>query len=277
MPHLHTTLTSSRTGISDSFRIAKHIGSVMSFSSCCLKAVEWDGTPVGRVGKLGENDAYITGDNPDRAVLYIHDALGWTFPNARILADHYAKEANATVYVPDFFGGTILPFEPILAGRFHEVDMKTFTANNSRDVREPEIFECARALRAKYAKVGAVGYCFGGWAVMRLGAKEHQPPLVDCISAGHPTWLSKKDIDEVAVPVQLLAPEIDETYTHELKMYTFEKLLNGGLANVPFDYQHFPGVQHACMTRGDPTVPGERDAMARGKDAAVSWFNQFLH
>ena len=35
------------------------------------------------------------------AILMVHDIFGWTFPNARLLADHYAKEADATVYLPD--------------------------------------------------------------------------------------------------------------------------------------------------------------------------------
>jgi dienelactone hydrolase len=116
-----------------------------------------------------------------------------------------------------------------------------------------------------------VGFCFGGWAVFRLGAK---PPLVDCITAGHPTWLTKKDIDEVAVPVQILAPEIDPVYTAELKSYSFETIQKLG---VPFDYQHFPGVEHACFTRGDPGKKGEREALVRGKNAVVGWMKQFLH
>lgn len=28
---------------------------------------------------------------------------GWTLNNARLLADHYAKEADATVYLPDLY------------------------------------------------------------------------------------------------------------------------------------------------------------------------------
>jgi dienelactone hydrolase len=109
-----------------------------------------------------------------------------------------------------------------------------------------------------------------------VGAKEHQPPLVDCITAGHPSLLTKKDIDEVAVPVpvQILAPEIDPVYTAELKTHSFETITKLG---VPFDYQHFPGVEHACFVRGDIKKAGEREAMARGKNAAVSWFRQFLH
>ncbi len=245
----------------------------MSISSCCLQGFEWNGEPTGRLGKLANNSAYVTGTNPSAAVLFVHDLFSWSFPNARLLADHYAREANVTVYIPDFFGGEALPLEPMLASRWGEIDGAGFMKKNSRQIREPEIFECARALREKYKKVGAVGYCYGGWAVFRLGAKEHQPPLVDCITTGHPSLLTKLDIDEVAVPVQILAPEIDPVFTAELKNHSFQTIMKLG---IPFDYQHFPGVEHACFIRGDDKKAGEREAMGRGKNAAVSWFKQFL-
>ncbi|OAX79248.1 hypothetical protein ACJ72_06435 [Emergomyces africanus] len=245
----------------------------MSVSSCCLKGFEWDGTPTGRIGKLSNNDAYIAGDNPDMVVMLIHDLFGWTFPNLRILADHYAREANVTVYLPDFFGGRVLSFEDIIAGRFDQLDIPSFMKQNAREIREPEIFECGKALRQTYKKVGAIGFCYGAWAVFRLGAKEHQPPLVDFISMAHPTFLTKKDIDEVAVPVQVLAAETDRMYPPELKMHTFETIQKLGL---PFDYQHFPGVEHGCFIRGDAGRKGEREAMARAKNAAIDWFRHCL-
>ena len=186
----------------------------------------------------------------------------------------YAAETDATVYMPDSFGGEVLPFEPILAGRFDEIDLPGFVTRNSRDIREPEIFALARELRQSHKHLGAIGFCYGGWAVFRLGAKEHDPPLVDCISTGHPSMLTKKDIDEVGVPVQLLAPEHDPAYPAEMKSYTFERVPKNG---VYLDYVHFPAVEHGCLTRGDPGIKGEREAMARAKNAAVSWFKQFLY
>lgn len=246
----------------------------MSVSKCCVTGFLWEGAPVGQTTKLGNNDAYVTGDNPDKAVLFIHDLFGWTFPNVRLLADHYAKEAGVTVYAPDFFGGEVIPPEPIRNDRWAELDLPGFIGRNSREIREPEIFESARALRQQYKKVGAVGFCYGGWACLRLAAKEHSPPLVDCISIGHPSLLVKKDIDEAGVlPIQILAPEIDLQYTAELKLHTFQTLQKAG---APFDYQHFPGVEHACFIRGDERKAGEREAMVRGKNAAVAWFKQHL-
>jgi dienelactone hydrolase len=248
----------------------------MSVSKCCIQGFAWQGTPVGRTDKLASNDVYITGDNADVAILFIADLFGWTFPNVRLLADHLAREVDATVYVPDFFGGEVLDFDLIAAEKFDQIDLQGFAQRNGREQREPEIFDCARALKQQlgYKKVGAVGYCYGGWASFRLGAKEHAAaPLVDCISIGHPSWLTKKDIDELAVPVQILAPEIDAAYNAELKLHTFQALQR---SNIPFDYQHFPGVVHACFVRGDENAPGERAAMVRGKNAAVDWFRYYL-
>ncbi|TDZ41082.1 Hydrolase tropI [Colletotrichum trifolii] len=242
--------------------------------TCCLKTFEWDGKPSGRIDKLHDKDVYIAGDNPDAAILIIHDLMGWSFPNARLLADHYSREAGATVYLPDFFGGETLPFEPLLQGRFHDVDLPGFLKRNSRELREPEIFAFAEALREKHEKVAAAGFCWGGWAVFRLGSKGHESPLVDCITTGHPSLLTKQDVDGVSVPVQLLAPESDPALSPEMKLHCFESIMKRG---VYFEYQHFPGVEHGCLVRGDPSKDGEREAMVRGKSVAVNWFKQFLH
>ncbi|KAH9995949.1 dienelactone hydrolase family protein [Xylariaceae sp. FL0662B] len=246
----------------------------MSLSECCIKGFQWNGTPTGHTGKLAGNDVYITGQNPDVAILIIHDVFGWTFTNARLLADHYAREANATVYLADFFGGQVVDANLVLAGQWDKVDLPGLIKRNSREIREPEVFACAKALRQKHRKVGAMGFCYGGWAVFRLGAREHQPPLVDCISTGHPSLLTEKDIGEVAVPVQVLAPEHDQVFTAELKRLTLETIPKLG---VEFDYQHFPRVEHGCFIRGSEKVDGEQEAMTRAKNAAVGWFLQFLH
>lgn len=70
-------------------------------SQCCLSGFTWDGTPVGKETKLADKNTYVTGSNKDVAIMIVHDLFGWTLPNLRLLADHYAKEADATVYMPD--------------------------------------------------------------------------------------------------------------------------------------------------------------------------------
>lgn len=246
----------------------------MAYSSCCFRGFRWESTPVGHVDKIAGRDTYVTGNNPHAAVLVIHDVFGWTFPNIRLLADHFAQEANVTAYVPDFFGGEILDFDLCRQEKYEAVGLPEFVKRNSRAIRQPEVLEFAAALRPEYKSLGAIGYCFGGWAVFCLGAKSIEPPLVDCIVAGHPADLTEEDVDNIGVPFQILAPEHDFTYSSQLKSYTFNRGLD---SRVDFDYQHFPGVGHSCLTRGDVSRPGERAAMERGKEAAVSWLRRYVH
>lgn len=74
---------------------------IANMSNCCKEGFKWNGQAVGKETTLGKNPAYVTGDNKDAAVLIVCDIFGWKLPNVRLLADHYAKEANVTVYVPD--------------------------------------------------------------------------------------------------------------------------------------------------------------------------------
>ncbi|OTA98455.1 hypothetical protein M426DRAFT_325957 [Hypoxylon sp. CI-4A] len=247
----------------------------MALRECCITGFKWEGTPTGKASKLNDNDVYITGDNPDVAILIVHDALGWTFPNARLLADHYAQEINATVYLPDFYDGEVLDPSIFVPGAdLSKFDFEGFAHRHRRELREPQIFAAAKTLRQKHKKLGAVGYCWGGWGVFRLAAKEHDPPLVDAISAGHPSWLTHKDIEDVAVPVQVLAPEIDYSLPAELKSFVFETFSKAALE---FDYRHFKGMEHGALVRGDERQPGERTAMTRAKNAVVGWLRDFLH
>jgi hypothetical protein len=77
----------------------------MSFSECCVRGFKWDGVTEGKV--IGfpttSNQAYVVGSNKERAVLLVADLFGWEFTNNRLLADHFAREADATVYLPDLY------------------------------------------------------------------------------------------------------------------------------------------------------------------------------
>jgi hypothetical protein len=72
-------------------------------SNCenCKTGFAWEGQPIGFESKIADNDTYVTGTSKDAAVFVIADYYGWKFTNLRLLADHFAKEANATVYLPD--------------------------------------------------------------------------------------------------------------------------------------------------------------------------------
>ena len=126
--------------------------------------------------------------------------------------------------------------------------MKNATKQQTRkEIRFPEIEACAKELKSTHKKVGAIGYCYGGWACFQLGGKGKN--LVDAISVAHPSLLTKEEIDNVAVPVQVLAPETDGMYTPELKEHTLKVLPERA---IELDYQYFPGLAHGFAAKVRP-------------------------
>lgn len=242
-------------------------------SNCCKEGFKWQGTPTGQETTLAGKKTYVAGTNKDVAILMVHDIFGWTLNNARLLADHYAKEADATVYLPDFFAGEVVDEEVFDDPQKRDAfDVMAFIGRHSKEIRFPEIKSFAEALRKDFKKVGAIGFCYGGWAVFQLGAKGAN--LVDAISMAHPSLATKEEIANVAVPVQILAAETDPTLTPELKTYCNETIPTLG---VEYDYQFFPGLVHGFATRGDVNNAKQKRGLERAKNAAVYWFVQQLH
>ncbi|RMZ66257.1 dienelactone hydrolase [Pyrenophora seminiperda CCB06] len=238
----------------------------------CKKGFQWDGQTTGKETKLNDVNAYFTGDNKEAAILIVTDIFGWTLPNVRILADHYAKEANATVYVPDIFGGEVVDPDAMSdPEKQKNFDAKAFLGRNSKEIRWPEIKQHAQTLKSQYKKVGAVGFCYGGWAVFKLAA---DPALVDAVSTAHPSLLEQSEIAAVKVPVQVLSPENDFMYTEELKQATLETLPKTG---VHWEYIYFPALTHGFAVRGDPSNEQQKLGLERAKRSAVNFFMEFLH
>lgn len=76
----------------------------MASSTCenCKTGFAWQGQPTGTESHIAGNQTYVTGASKDAAVfIVVADYYGWKFKNLTLLADHFAEEANATVYLPD--------------------------------------------------------------------------------------------------------------------------------------------------------------------------------
>lgn len=142
---------------------------------------------------------------------------------------------------------------------------------NNKDKRWPEIVAVAKELKSKYKKTAAIGYCYGAWACFRLGA---DPALVDAISMAHPSLVEKSEINNVKVPVQILAPENDHAFTPELKEHANKVIPTLG---VPYEYVYFPGLSHGFAAKGDQNDPKQKDGLERAKNSAVGFFKEFLH
>ena len=214
------------------------------------------------------------------------------------------------------FGGEVITEEMIFdPEKFKNLDLQSYMQRNSKEARGPAVHDFARKLKTEmgFKKVGAVGYCWGGWAAFQLGGKgmliEHVSfsayylliiyflcfvcihvameclildveadtktgkNLVDAISVAHPTFLTKEEIDDVAVPVQILAPETDPRFTPELKEHANRVIPTLG---VEYDYQYFPGLAHGFSCRADENDEKEKRGLERAKNAVSGWFGQML-
>jgi len=110
---------------------------------------------------------------------------------------------------------------------------------------------------------------------MKLGSLTSEPgiDLVDCISAAHPSFLTKEEIDGVGVPVQIIAPEHDPQLTPELKAYV--NTVIPGLS-LKYDYQYVPDSAHGFAVRCDQNDAKQKKALERAKNVPVTWCTQFL-
>ena len=96
----------------------------------------------------------------------------------------------------------------------------------------PEILEPIRLIREQHKWIGAVGYCWGGLTNFKLASKG----VVDCVTIAHPGAPTEDEIKAIKVPVQILAPAHDFSFTPELK-----ELCNKEIPKLGVDY-----VYHHC-------------------------------
>ncbi len=248
-----------------------------TMNECCTTGFLWNGTPAGRIDKLLDKPAYIAGDNSKRAILLVHDVFGWSLNNTRLLADHYAKEVGATVYLPDFFEGWSAKEGDaemeVKDGKVTmitnpDVDWAGFFAKNGPDVRTPEVIACARKLGEDYEFVGAVGFCWGGAVGFKL-ASEDNAGLLDCVTTAHPGKPSEEDVRNLSIPVQIIAPEFDPTFDQESKDLCLREIPKLG---IEFVYNYFPGDVHGFCTKADMSSEKQKRSLERAKNAVVYWF-----
>ena len=153
------------------------------------------------------------------------------------------------------------------------LDWKGFMSRNNKPGRTPDVFTCARLLREQYGftKLGAVGFCYGGYAALQLASEKG---LLDCVSVAHPSLVNKSELDAIAAPVQILAPEHDEQFSVEFKEHALKVLPTLG---VDYAYVHFQGLEHGFATMGNMNDERQRRGLERAKDDVAGWFRRYLH
>ncbi|KAK0526870.1 hypothetical protein OC842_005045 [Tilletia horrida] len=245
--------------------------------SCCDKGYFHKGDPKGQFAPLGADGrrTYISGPEPGQAkaaILIIADVFGVSLNNNKLIADYYAKETGARVYVPDFFDGEDCWTQLAGAEIGSEEAQKRFNfveflgKYSPRDTSKIEA--AAKAIKALHPgkKLGAVGFCWGAPGSMRLGSADVPADAqADAVAWAHPSLLELPgDIANLVKPSCLLTCETDPQLPKEQREIVEAEINKLAKKGIYSTLRYFPGVTHGWAVRGDEkddfTARATRDA-----------------
>lgn len=272
------------------------MSSNVGMSSCCLSGSIHIGIPAGTTSKIADLDTYIaspSNGSKAKSIVFLVDIFGWKFQNIRLLADNYAK-AGFYCYVPDIHKGDSLAIEflqaiepplPVRESRTiydkaaataaTAATLGPWLARHRERVSGPLINEFIKAVTQipGTAKVGAIGFCWGGrYAILAAHGGEGS---VDAAYACHPTLVAvPADFEPVIKPLSLAIGNKDSL----LDMVTVGKIQDvmGKKTHSPHEIRIYEGQVHGFALRSDWSSDKDRKAMDDAEKQGVEWFKKYL-
>jgi len=247
----------------------------MSFCKDCVKGVQHEGTPTGKIEKIGGIECYVatpTSDYPkDKALLFLTDVFGHVLPNAQLLADDFAANGFYTV-VPDYLHGDAIPADAMGPGKNFDIGA-WFGNNHGQEGTRPILDAVIKALKEQgITAFGATGYCFGGRYAVDLALEN----ITKAIVISHPSLLEVPgDFEKLKAqsnnPILINSCEEDGMFPPEKQKIT-DELLGNGQYKPGYVREYFPGCSHGFAVRGDLSKP----EVKAGKEGAFKAAVEFL-
>ncbi|KAJ7485426.1 dienelactone hydrolase endo-1,3,1,4-beta-D-glucanase [Mycena latifolia] len=261
----------------------------------CISGALLEGQPTGSFdihgayyasGPTAASEAQKT-----RVIILLTDAFGLPLTNCKLIADKLASRLACDVWVPDIFAGKPLMSADIIipsrAGEkisfFHWVQfywalifrIPYVIASRPTivDARLSKFFQALRE-RKKYEKIGAVGYCFGGSAAVRLGATDAIQSAVVC----HPAPFSTDQLKALKVPTSWVFAEDDIFFKPEKRLEVGAVFAERKDKDTFVDYEckDYKGTTHGFASRPDLKYPEIKAAFEQALEQTVAWFNRTL-
>ncbi|PWZ00539.1 alpha/beta-hydrolase [Testicularia cyperi] len=190
-----------RSQINPRFRYLSTMANNTNEACCSIPPVQSDYSPKGTTEKLGGLDVYAIGPKDSKkAIVVVYDIFGY-WPTTKQGADILAEATKARVVMPDFFRGKPFPQEyyPPNTKDKQEALQSFFGAAGDFSKRKPELEAVAAELKSNgAAKVGLVGFCWGGKLSVLAGAEG--TPFTS-VSQVHPAMVDPKDAAGLTVPI----------------------------------------------------------------------------
>ncbi|KAF8632410.1 hypothetical protein AX17_004851 [Amanita inopinata Kibby_2008] len=259
----------------------------------CINGGTLSGDPI---GTISTQNAYFSpapnGSPSKRAVLLLTDVFGLSLKNPKIIADHLAKRLECDVWIPDYFNGNPIfdhkalgPAGPAGLKRTWMDWLKFLLAvvpripvylQNRPSVIDAYLDKFISVIREEkgYEKIGAVGYCFGGSAAIRLAPTGYIQSVVIC----HPGRFSLEQAKEIKIPTAWLCAEEDAFFKDSLRdqveaLYASRKNTN---EYVSYEFVIYKGTTHGFACRPDLSYEDLKQAYEKSLEDTAVWFEKTL-
>ncbi|KAK9434389.1 dienelactone hydrolase [Lipomyces doorenjongii] len=266
--------------------------------SACTSGTLHTATPQGSSTNLFGFETYVSPipENPKGVILYITDIFGWELPNARLLADAYAKEGDFVVYVPNF-----MPWVPIKESELKEDILENggllqsfshrmwlmsrfipFAIAARPSVTTPKILKFARSIKSsEYSSLPlfTVGFCWGGKYTVLLSKSNLGKDVFAATAAMHPSMLKLPgDIEGLSVPLAIGLGTKDQAVTKQ-GAATIESVLQNTtqeVKNFEFELKWYESMKHGFAVRGNLEKEDVRKGIDDAKKQVIEWFHKFM-
>jgi len=267
-----------------------------------------EGKATGSMATVGPLQSYIAKPAQEskgkRALVITTDLFGIMI-NSQLIADSFARDLNATVFIPDLFDGKPMPawsMEPLFTAFFgfyktpksifgrifnflYRIAMVVMILpwvipfvikhiNHKKKIPKVEAF-LAALRKDGYQQIGMIGYCYGVPFCMEFASRPPEATGVDAISAVHGQIKVPKDIEALKKPCLFLCADKDGAFPHADRLKA-EAMLRERKDAANYVFRDYPGCSHGFAIRGDVGVETVRKAKQDCYEEAVKFFDQHL-
>ncbi|KAM5356714.1 hypothetical protein ACJ41O_003360 [Fusarium nematophilum] len=267
----------------------------------CFSGTLHEGETRGKIVKLHDLDVYSVEPTEGKAVngviVVIPDALGWEFPNIRLLADRYCDKGDFKVYVPDFMHGTAAPIwmldevrlatetDSVLSKAYHMAKagygFVPFYAQNRANKSWPivqEFFEKLRQAEGISLPVGAAGFCWGGKHAVLLaqGPEIDGRSLIDAAFSGHPSFLDlPSDVEKIKLPMSFAIGDKDNQVPLE-QAQKVKAIVEAKEGRSRGEVRIYEDATHGFTVRAALQMEDIARKATEAEDQALAWFKGHL-
>ncbi|CAL1702668.1 unnamed protein product [Somion occarium] len=249
----------------------------MSLCKDCISGVRHEGTPEGKIEKIGGIRSYIATPHgeysKDKVIVFIPDVFGIDMDNGKLLADAFAHDGYKVV-APDLFNGDPIPDGALDSGTF---DFMAWLGKHPPAGVVPIVEKVIDALKAEgVTKFGAVAFCYGGRLAFDLAFKGS----LDVVVANHPSLLKvpedlERYLAEAKAPLLINSCETDQQFPIEAQAKA-DEILGGGKFAPGYERPYWAGVVHGFSIRGDVSDPTIKAAKEGAYKAGIEFFKKHL-